>query len=215
MGTMDPRLPFIHPSYAHEQRLAEDNQRLEFLGDAVLGLLAAEMVYEAFPLAREGILTKMKAHLVRKEALAAAARRLEIGRKLLLGEGERRRGGAERDSNLADAFEAWLGWMWLEEGPRAARSRVREWFSPDLEALRTDPDVVEDPKSLLQVRCQEEGLGLPEYRSVGAEGPDHAVQFRVRVLIGGRPAGEGVGPSKKAAEQAAAREALEALPPGR
>jgi len=205
---MDSKLPFIHPSYAHEQRLAEDNQRLEFLGDAVLGLLVAELLVEAFPLAREGTLTKLKAQLVRKEALASAARRLEFGRKILLGEGERKSGGAERDSNLADAFEAWLGWMWLEEGPKAARARVRECFCEALEALRDDPETLEDPKSLLQAICQERGLGLPEYRCTGEEGPDHAPIFRIRVWIRDRQAGEGAGPSKKAAEQAAAREAL-------
>lgn len=213
MRPMDPRLPFIHPSYAHEQHLAEDNQRLEFLGDAVLGALVAEMLHEAFPLAREGTLTKLKIGLVRRETLAAAARRMGFGRKLLLGEGERRSGGADRDGNLADAFEAWLGWVWLEEGPKAARMRVRECFAGEVEALRAEPELLEDPKSLLQAWCQEQGLGLPEYRAASGEGPDHAPRFRVRVLVDGRPAGEGSGASKKAAEQAAAREALEMLEP--
>lgn len=208
---MDPKLPFIHPSYAHEQQLAEDNQRLEFLGDAVLGLLASEMLYETFPLAREGTLTKLKVGLVRKETLAAAARRLGFGRKLLLGEGERRSGGAERDSNLADAFEAWLGWMWVEEGPKAARAKVRECLAGEMEALRDDPEALEDPKSLLQAACQERGLGLPEYRTTGEEGSDHARSFRVRVWIQDRQVGEGAGASKKAAEQAAAREALDQI----
>ena len=213
MSPMDPRLPFIHPSYAHEQHLAEDNQRLEFLGDAVLGLLVAEMLHEAFPLAREGTLTKLKIGLVRKETLAAAARRLDFGARLLLGQGERRSGGADRESNLADAFEAWLGWVWLEEGLRSARSRVRDCLRAELEALRGDPEALEEPKSRLQTLCQDSGLGLPEYRPAGEEGPDHAPQFRVRVYLGGRYAGEGSGPTKKTAEQAAARAALEKLDP--
>jgi len=211
---MDSRLPFIHPSYALEQKLAEDNQRLEFLGDALLGFVIAEHLHEHYPLAKEGILTKLRASLVRRDTLAELARRMGFEEKVLLGEGERRSGGERKDSILADAFEAYVAWVYLEHGMRKARRMILECFSDRLKALQESPMEVDDPKSRLQEHCQAAFGQVPVYRLAGTEGPDHAREFRMEVLIGDRLLGTGAGGTKKTAQQAAALEAIERLDVG-
>jgi ribonuclease-3 len=205
---MDPRLPFIHPSFALEQKLAEDNQRLEFLGDALLDFVIAEYLHSRYPLAKEGILTKLRASLVRKDALAELARQARLEEKILLGEGERRSGGAGKDSILADAFEAHLAWLFLEHGFRRARKFILECYKERFKALQDRPMEMDDPKSRLQEHCQLVSGEVPTYRAAGAAGPAHVREFRTEVWLGDRRLGEGTGRSKKASQQAAAENAL-------
>jgi len=205
---MDPRLPFIHPSYALEQQLAEDNQRLEFLGDALLGFVIGDYLHGHYPLAKEGALTKLRANLVRRETLAGLARKLKLEEKILLGQGERKSGGAQKDSILADTFEAYLAWHYLEHGLRKARKFILECYRDELHALRDEPLEMDDPKSRLQEHCQVRCGAVPEYRLNGVSGPDHDRIFLMEVWLKGRRLGEGSGKSKKAAQQEAAEDAL-------
>jgi len=196
-----------HPSYRAEAG-GEDNQRLEFLGDAVLGLLAAKHFFAARPAAGEGELTDARSRLAREATLARAARALGLGEKILLGTGEAKQGGADRDAILADAFEAVLGAVWLEEGLAGAEEAFAAWllpFAPEAE------EACDNPKGALQEKLQAAGKGIPFYEVLSEKGPPHARRFRVAVFSGGEKLAEGEGESKKAAETAAARAALHAL----
>ncbi len=198
-----------HRSYAHERGNEEHYERLEFLGDAVLGLVAVGWLYERFPEIAEGRLSKLKSRLVSRSTLAAAAARLELGDLLRLGVGEERTGGRNKSSLLADAMEAVLGAVFLDRGFEAAR-RVA---APLLEAAHrelADPRAG-DAKTRLQELAQARGLELPEYTVVEEEGPDHLKRFTVGCRLAGREAGRGVGRTKKIAEQRAAEAALAEL----
>lgn len=206
----------------HPEEGRDSNERLEFLGDAVVGLAAASYLYARFPAAREGELSRLKAAVVGAGALAAAARRLGLGEMLFLGRGEAQSGGATKPALLADVFEAVCAALYLDGGWQRARDFVIEQLSGAVaRALRRGTG---DFKSALQERVQEEG-GTVSYRLVAQEGPDHARLFTVEVLVDGQVVGRGKGRSKKAAEQEAARRALgahggrapgegEELPPG-
>lgn len=198
-----------HSSWVQEHPGAgrDSNERLEFLGDAVVGLAMASYLYSRFPAAREGELSRLKAAVVGAGALAAAARRLGLGDLLFLGRGEAQSGGASKPALLADAFEAVCAALYLDGGWQRARDFVVEQLSGAVErALRRGTG---DFKSALQEKVQEQG-GTVSYRLVAQEGPDHARLFTVEVLVDGRVAGRGKGRSKKAAEQEAARMALHA-----
>jgi len=201
-----------HPSYLNEHPNSEhgDNQRLEFLGDAVLAFLAGEWLYVHFPNEPEGKLTRLRATLVRTETLASIASSCGIGEALHLGRGEEDNGGRERTANLCDAYEALIGALYLDQGIDAARKFVVPNFGPILsEFLRDEAD--KDAKSRLQEWSQR-SLGLtPSYALIGSSGPDHAKEFVVAVNIGDRCYGEGTGRRKQHAEQAAAASALETL----
>ncbi len=186
------------------------NERLEFLGDAVLGFVMAAYLYEHFPDRNEGFLTRLRAKLVNREALAQAARRLGLGAHVRLSENMERVGGRENDSILSDAFEALVGAVYLDLGLEAARAFVeRVLLAPlDLEALARRPD---NYKSLLLEFAQARGWPQPRYRVVAEEGPSHARTFTVEAWIGNRRLGCGTAGSKKQAEQQAAREALARL----
>ncbi len=198
-----------HPSYAHEHpgRAGRDNQRLEFLGDAVLGLAVAHLLHEGFPERSEGDLTRFRAALVSEGCLARKARAAGIGPLLRLGCGEAATGGRDKPSVLAAAMEACLGAVYLTVGFEGVLALCAGLWGPDLEALAAGP-VPGDFKTRLQEWAQARGVPL-EYRVLREEGPPHDRTFLVAVRVGGQTAGEGRGRSLKAAEQEAARVALE------
>ncbi len=198
-----------HPSYVHEHpEEGWDNQRLEFLGDAVLSLTVAEWVFQRYPEFREGEMTRLRAVLVSEAMLARFAVQLGLGDFLRLGKGEEERGGRERAPNLADAFEAVVGAMYLDGGLEPVRKLVRLLMAPMAEAILA-AEADKDAKSRFQEWAQAE-LGItPRYRIVAEHGPEHAKTFVAEVLLGDEVAGRGEGRSKQAAEQAAARDAWE------
>ena len=209
------RLALTHPSVAHEANAATaHNQRLEFLGDSVLGLVLSGALYEKFPAADEGALTKSRAKLVNSVSLAAHARELGLGAHLVLSRGEENTGGRERASALADAFEAVLGAVFLDGGFGAAQEFVRREFAADFSAL-TDAADIENPKGELQELLQSSSPLAPEYEFITASGPDHDRVFECAVRHAGAELARGSGKSKKAAESAAALAALEKLRAGK
>lgn len=202
----------VHRSYLNENSGAGliSNERLEFLGDAALGLVVAQRLYELFPSHGEGLLTEFRAYLVRRDTLARAAERLALGDDLLLGKGEELAGGRRRPSNLAAVFEAVAGAILIDRGPEAVYDFVTSALAEELEAVLSGA-VPMDPKSRLQILVQAQGQDLPEYRTVGVEGPDHAHLFTVEVWLDGELVGTGQGKTKRQAEREAARRALDKL----
>ena len=187
-----------------------DNERFEFLGDAVLELLASEYLVEKFADWSEGRLSKARARIVNARSLEAAARRLELGEHLRLGRGEEKTGGREKAALLADAFEAVLGAVYLDGGLAAARNVLQKVLFDSVE-LDADEAAAADPKSTLQEHLQARGEGPVEYKLTRESGPDHRKTFAIEVLVKGGRLGQGQGRTKKEAEQAAAGNALERL----
>lgn len=206
------RQALVHSSYVNENpELAPDsNERLEFLGDAVLGLVVANDLFAAYPDQDEGKLTELRAHLVRRDTLARAARRLDLGNELLLGRGEDVGGGRDRPTNLAHAYEAVVGAIFLDTGYASASNFVRRSLQVEFQAL-TERAFPVDPKSRLQEISQSRYQTTPVYRLVDAQGPDHARRYTVEVVIDGHALGTGEGSSKQQAEKEAAQHALERL----
>ena len=197
-----------HPSYCQAGGKGDHNQRLEFLGDAVLGLILAEALYAGLPSKREGVLTRGRSALAKGAHLSALARDLGIAPHLRLSEGEERNAGRERDSILEDALEAIVGAIHLDRGFDTARQVVGRWLG-DLQQRLGELLEAHNPKGRLQELVQPRlGNGAIEYFLLGEEGPDHAKQFTIEVRILGDPAGRGTGSSKKEAEEYAAQEAL-------
>jgi ribonuclease-3 len=206
------RRALTHPSYVneHPEDGIGDNQRLEFLGDAVLDFVAGAWVFRHYPDFDEGRMTRLRAALVRTKTLAQLARQVGIGEALRLGRGEEEAGGRERDANLCDAFEAVVGVLYLDGGLAAAEAFVEPLIGPAAEAaLAAEADW--DAKSRLQEWSQAELGVTPRYRIVAEKGPDHAKTFVAEVLLSKEVAGQGSGRSKQSAEQAAARAAWEVL----
>jgi len=201
----------VHRSALNEQPdLAPcSNERLEFLGDAVLGLVTAEYLYHRFPEYREGDLTNLRASLVRGEALTQFARQIDLGQFLYLSKGEESSGGRDREANLACAFEALVGAIYLDQGLKVVSDFVEQFIDPEIGRGATPP-LDKDPKSRLQEIVQGGYQRTPHYRTVAEEGPDHAKVFTVEVMMGQRVLGQGTGRSKQAAAQAAAQAALDA-----
>lgn len=202
-----------HESFVAEfpGALAESNGRLEFLGDAVLGLIVAEALVGRFPDRTEGFLTQVRASLVDKATLARVGKRLGLGDLLALGKGEIERGGRERASILADTFEATLGALFLDGGYAAAREFALRALEPEVETAANAPDAPRHPKSLLHEAAMLRGFGPPEYVTVESDGPDHAPTFTVEAVVGGRSLGSGRGGSKKSAGAEAALAALNTM----
>ena len=198
-----------HRSYANENSdSTEDNERLEFLGDAVLDFIVGEWAYHRFPEMAEGDLTKIRSSIVRNERLGEFARRLDLAPALRLGRGEKSSGGHLRGNLLGSAFEAVIGALYLDSG----LEEVKRFVNPLLEWTRESVlDELHDPKSDLQERTQSQKLGTPRYHVVSMSGPDHAKMFEVEVEIAGEIKGRGTGSSKSSAERAAAQDALENL----
>lgn len=205
------RLAFTHPSVAHDANAPlPHNQRLEFLGDSVLGLILSRALYEKFPDADEGALTKSRAKLVNATSLAAHGRTLGLGAHLILSRGEENTGGRERTSALTDAFEALLGAIFMDGGFDAAREFVLREFATEIRELDL-PAGIDNPKGELQERLQAKSPVAPEYEFIAASGPDHERVFECAVKHAGAELARGMGKSKKAAESAAALAALEKL----
>jgi ribonuclease-3 len=202
-----------HKSFSNENRenRSPNNERLEFLGDAVLGFVVGEMIYRSFPSLQEGALSKIKAHLVSSNMLGAKGRLLEIGKFLRMGAGEARSGGAEKVSLLADAFEAVVAAIYLDGGLSATEAFVRRVFGPEVDGINIGDLSFHDYKTTLQETAQGLGLPLPEYRVVEESGPDHEKAFVVELLWDGVEFSQGSGPSKREAQRKAAKEALKKL----
>jgi ribonuclease-3 len=188
-----------------------DNESLEFLGDAVLGFVVADLLFREFPDCDEGEKSKMKAMLVSTATLARVAERLGLGDHLLLGRGEEKTGGRRKQALLADGCEALIAAMYLDGGIEQARAFIVRELGGFIEDLRRDGVSAQDYKSTLQELVQGRNRPLPEYRVIGAAGPDHQKLFDVEVLVAGESLARATGPSKKEAEQEAARLALSRL----
>jgi ribonuclease III len=205
------RLALTHPSVAHDANAPiPHNQRLEFLGDSVLGIILSQALYEKFPDADEGQLTKSRAKLVNSSSLALHGRSLGLGAHLILSRGEENTGGRERASALTDAFEAVLGAVFLDGGLEAAREFVLREFAADFAEL-VAPQAIENPKGELQELLQAKSPTAPAYEMISAEGPDHDRSFVCAVLHDGAELARGTGKSKRAAESDAALAALKKL----
>lgn len=200
-----------HRSYLNENPGAlEDNERLEFLGDAVLDFTVGAWLYHHFPEMSEGQLTRMRSALVRTDQLAAFAIQLGLGSAMRLGRGEDESGGRERPTMLCATFEALVGAIYLDDGIPAARKFVE----PLLESVADEiyaSGKIQDPKSRLQEWTQAQGYGAPIYRTISSVGPDHAKRFEVEAVVNGEVYGRGLGNSKQSAAKRAAREALREL----
>ncbi len=203
------RLALSHRSHAFEAGGLPTNERLEFLGDAVLGIVVTEWIYLRFPEASEGRLAKIRAAVVNAHSLAEVARALSIGEEVLLGRGEEQSGGRDKDSILADTMEAVLGAVYLDGGQGVASELIGRLFGDLLDEIATRRTSL-DYKTSLQELTAGQLATLPVYQ-LTEEGPDHAKQFTARVSVDGDVAGSGHGRSKKEAEQAAAEHAYGAL----
>lgn len=200
-----------HRSYINEHPDAlEDNERLEFLGDAVLDFLVGAWLYNHFPEMAEGELTRLRSALVRTEQLAYFARKVNLGPALRLGRGEDEGGGRSRQTLLCGAFEALVGALYLDSGITAVQGLV-EPFLPEATEQILAANQGQDPKSVLQEWIQSRGFDHPVYRTISESGPDHAKSFEVEVLIDGKVYGQGVGGSKQAATKSAAQAAINSL----
>ena len=203
-----------HSSYANERyhNSLMSNERLEFLGDSVLGMVVAEHLFRTFPDRPEGELTRMRADMVCERALANVANRLGLGQHLMLGHGEERFGGRSRDSILADAVESVIAATYLDGGMEAAVAFIRKFILCDVPAERMRNA---DYKTALQELVQQKKSQTLSYALVGESGPDHDKKFVVEVSLNGQVVGSGTGSSKKRAEQEAARVAIEKLNPAK
>ena len=199
-----------HSSSANEHRGEfSSNERLEFLGDSVLSLIVSDYIYKQFSKLPEGELTKLRASLVCEKSLCSFSRQLHLGEYLRLGKGEEKCGGRERDSILADAFEAVLAAIYLDGGMEIARKHVMRFVLPELENI--DNEAFKDYKTVLQEIIQQNPEEYVTYILTGESGPDHDKMFEVEVRLNSNTIGKGSGKSKKQAEQSAAKQALELM----
>jgi len=206
------KLALTHPSYRYENDPGQDdNQRLEYLGDAVLSFITAEYLYTNYPNLREGEMSKLRSNLTEDRKLAEIASRLNLGECLLLGRGEAASGGAERTSNLADALEATVGAAWLDGGLRAVRKIFKKVFLSELQHLLTS-SVSANPKGALQEFAQKHGFDIPIYSTIAESGPDHDRIFTVEVCVCNQ-CWRAMASSKREAERKAALLALHDLHP--
>lgn len=202
---------FFHRSYLNEVKTAvESNERLEFLGDAVLSVVISYYLYTLRPQDAEGELTNLRAYIVKTKSLAEAAKKLELGKYLSLSKGEEISGGRNNPQLLANTYEALLGSLFLDQGLDAVKGVIDKTLLPFFEKeLKMGPP--KDAKSLLQERVQQDLKLSPQYKIMQTQGPDHAKQFIVAVYINGREKGRGKGASKQIAEEEAAKQALRLL----
>ena len=203
------RTALTHTSYSNEKKV-ESNQRLEFLGDSVIGLVIGEYIYKTFPTMPEGELSKIRAGIVCEKGLVKCAEKIGLSQLLLLGRGEEASGGRTRPSNLEDAFEAVMGAIFLDSDLETVREIVLEVMCETIAEIISH-DGIEDHKTALQEYLQKQGGCNIEYKLEQEMGPDHAKQYTMAVYINGEKGGSGKGPSKKAAEQNAAKDALSGL----
>jgi len=203
---------FVHLSYLNENPgfARPSNERLEFLGDAILNFIVTEKLYEEFPQLPEGEMTEIRAALVCRDTLAELASSLKLGDWLLLGRGEEANGGRAKESNLANAIEALIGALYLDQGIAKARRFILRQLKRELEKIKAGK-IPPNYKALVQELIQGQKKPTPVYRLVEATGPDHSKQFTAEILVEGEALGKGVGKSKKVAESQAARAAWEKL----
>jgi len=203
-------LALTHRSWVNEnKKVRESNERLEFLGDAILEFVVSQKIYTQYPDKEEGYLTALRANLVNTVALAEVAKKLELGESIYLSKGEEETGGRTNDSLLADTVEAIIGAIFMDRGLEAASLFISENVLADLEEKANSP--LKDPKSLLQETVQAKGLPTPKYNVVSEEGPDHNKEFVVEVMVENKKMGTGTGKSKSQAQQEAAKNALDVL----
>ncbi len=213
----DPQLArraLTHSSYVNENpEIQEDNERLEFLGDAAIDFLIAAWIYRHYPEMDEGQLTRLRSALVRTEQLATFAEEIELGEAVLLGHGEEASGGRARQALLCDAFESLMGALYIDSGLEAVASFLEPKLPQAVSQAMADESLM-DGRSLLQIWAQAERGETPRYRTIETSGPDHDREFVVEVSVGDQPAARGRGKSKQEAAQAAASEALRILQKG-
>jgi ribonuclease-3 len=206
-------LALTHPSFRYENEgQDDDNQRLEYLGDAVLSLMSAEYLFKSSPEAREGDMSKLRSRLTQDRKLAQIGAKLGIGEFLRVGVGERKNGGAERASNLADAVEAIIGAAWMDGGARATNKIFKQVFLPELGELQEAPVKKANPKGALQEFAQSTGHGIPVYKTIETSGPEHDRVFTVEVTACEQTWSAQAG-SKREGERKAALQAMEKLSP--
>ena len=203
------RKALIHSSHAHEQNISEDNEQMEFLGDSVLGLVVSDLLFRAHPDLSEGELSKLKGFFVSSANLVKYAEQLDLGRYLYLGKGEEKTGGRSKQALLVDAFEAIIGAIYLDGGLDPARQLVSKFMEPQLDEVKMGARRSVDFKTALQEMLQARSLGVARYLAVSESGPDHEKLFTVDIELNGQIIARGIGLTKKAAEQAAARQALQ------
>lgn len=203
------RPSLLEAAMTHASTGAEQNyERLEFLGDRVLGLVMAEILFQFFPQEAEGDLAKRHAALVQGKLLAEVARTLDLGTYMLLSDAERSAGGGDNDNMLADGLEALIGALYLDGGLALCQKLIALWWGERVQIMSDPP---QDPKTALQEWAQGRGLPLPLYELVGRTGPDHAPAFTIQVTVQGYEAGQAIGSSRRTAEKEAARILLERL----
>ncbi len=201
----------VHRSYLHENPdfNLPSNERIEYLGDSILSAVVAEKLYKDYPDLSEGDMTKLRSALVRRETLARIANHLKLDGYLYLGHGEETSGGRAKQSILADALEAVIGAVFLDQGFDTCRDLILRLYDAEVEKA-VDDSLTSDFKSQLQEVVQSKYHEIPAYRVISAEGPDHVKEFIVEVVVGGRMIGKGSGSSKREAEKEAAKAALDA-----
>ncbi len=200
-------MAFVHKSYMNEYKGKEDNERLEFLGDAVLELIVTEFLYKTYPHKSEGELTNWRSALVKGKHLAEIAIDLDLGKYLFLSKGEEKSGGRKKNYILANTLEALIGAMYLDKGYRVSHGFIDTYILKRLEEI-LEAGLHIDSKSHFQELAQEKANTTPEYRLIAESGPDHAKQFVMAAYVGDKKVGEGKGTSKQKAEEDAARQAL-------
>ena len=205
------REALTHPSYAHEKGSVRHSERLEFLGDAVIGLVITDYLLRKYPDKREGELARIKGHLVSKGTLAYLARKIGLGPFIFLGSGDEKHGLRERESTLANAFEALIGAIYLDGGFEKAKGFLLNQFESILSEMEKCVFRRKDPKTELQEILQKRHKALPKYEIVSVNGPEHEPIFKVRIVFKGKVLGMGTGRNKKEAEKNAAKEALSTL----
>ena len=196
-----------HPSITLSKR-GQSYERLEFLGDSVLGMIVADLLFHEFPDEQEGSLAKRRSALVCREGLARVARMVDLGQYIHMSSGEETHGGRENDANLENAFEALIAGLYLDGGIKAAREFVEAYFVPLIRMMGEPP---KDPKTTLQEWAQQNSKPLPEYRVLERTGPAHSPEFHIEVSVTGFPAAEALGKAKKFAERDAAKKLLEII----
>ena len=204
------RVALTHSSFAYEIGGAEFNEKLEFLGDSVLGIIVTEFIFHRFPQMQEGNLAKLRANLVKAETLAEVAAEIDLGSLLLIGKGAEASGGRENESILADCLEALIGAVYLDQGYKVTKELVLKLLEKKIFAEAQKKELG-DPKTLLQEMTMNRWSVLPDYHITDQKGPAHRPIFQAEVVIHGQVFGRGVGTSKKKAEQLAAKEALKEI----
>jgi ribonuclease-3 len=206
------RKALTHSSHANERAISDgDNEQLEFLGDSVLGFLVADFLFQAHPHLTEGQLSKLKGFFVSSANLVKFAERINLGEYLQLGKGEEKTGGRTKQALLVDALEAIFGAIYLDGGIEEVRQVILNFFEPQIGDIGDSDRQLKDFKTALQEELQAQHRSRAEYGVTSEDGPDHQKLFTVEVVVGGEPLARGIGLTKKAAEQAAARQALECI----